>query len=644
MSDEEAPPVDEQEIRNALFTPCVTKTDLHDWVDLFLDIDLPDSLVDENSTASCTDVLWEVYDAMRLGNRPDLSRMMSYASRDSFKTLGAAVIEILCICHLGRDVGHMAAEASQSQNSQLYVKQAFARPYLRDFLTSDNDTNVRITRYVDNHGKTISPAEFKDLMPVERTMFRQVTNNIKIVICSPKGTNSLHVPFFVVDEVDLIEEPKQLRAYEESKMVPSPGRNGEMPLTLLTSTRKIAFGKVQAEIDEAPETGLQIRHWNIIDVTKACEPERHRPDLPMITMYSSQDLLRNATEDEFKSFSPELQLKYAPRKAFAGCAKCPLFFACKTRLATHQPSKSKLLKPIAYTIGKFKELSVSMSKAQLLCLKPAETGLIYSNYTPEIHMLTAAQMAEKITGDKYPPEFAKHQLIELMKQRDLQFYAGLDHGHAHNFVVVSGARDGSRMFVFDVQAGAELELEQKITLMNGSVKNWNPRIFGDTEDPSANNFISRAGYRMAKWVKGPGSVLGGIEIVRMKFMPGIGEPKLFLLRGDSGCEYLSLRLSKYHWKMDAAGKPTDIPNEKDDDECDALRYLVMNVFAPRGKIIATKEGDQRLGGEPVVQVQQQPTAQNYLQNFINQALGQSGSDGFGVAPMKAKKGKFIVDF
>jgi hypothetical protein len=49
-------------------------------------------------------------------------------------------------------------------------------------------------------------------------------------------------------------------------------------------------------------------------------------------------------------------------------------------------------------------------------------------------------------------------------------------------------------------------------------------------------------------------------------------PEMYFLKDDDGCDLLFSRLSKYHWVLDAAEKPTDVPDEEDDDECDALRY------------------------------------------------------------------------
>ena len=68
------------------------------------------------------DMVWECYSKMMYNNDPAFNRVLYYASRDGYKTLGASILELLVVFHLGRDVAHMAAIEAQSEKSQLYVK------------------------------------------------------------------------------------------------------------------------------------------------------------------------------------------------------------------------------------------------------------------------------------------------------------------------------------------------------------------------------------------------------------------------------------------------------------------------------------------------------------------------------------------
>lgn len=625
----------EDNLRRSVLVPCESKEDLHEWLMVYFGLDFPDHVVAEGSTSSPMDTIWTIYDAFRCRrfNLPDkakyaeLKEVMAYSSRDSFKTLAASALEVVVLLHMCLSVAHMAAIEKQSKKAQQYVKEMLSKEYVRDYVTVRNETRSEILRYKHRVSSVVlNHDEYEDLPITERKNYDRQWNYITIVICTMAGANSEHVPFMVVDEVDVV--PKQnVRAYEEAKLIPSQWE-GVMPITLYTSTRKFSFGLVQKELDEAHETGLQNWHWNIIDVTNRCPPERHLPDRPQIDIYFAepQGQLRGRAipMEEWSVLAPEKQALYHRTKGYAGCLKnCKLFFACKGKLV-NQPGTSNLLKDIDHTTGLFRKVSPGMANAQLLCKKPSEEGLIYPHLDRALHVLTPAQMAEKLTGDEYPPTFSRENLIELMFERGLEFASGMDHGHAHNFAVVTGARDGNRMFIIDVQSHAELEVDFKVALMDNTIKRFDSRIYGDTEDPGSNKYIKRRGYRIMDWVKEPGSVVGGIEIVRAQMYPAVGDPKLYFLADDPGVELLFARMSKYHWTLDEAGRPTNIPDEENDDECDAVRYLVMNEFKPKGRVIVDREapGEQMPAKERYIV----PTAERYLDHFIQQHLGTSAPE------------------
>jgi hypothetical protein len=576
--------------KKIIFTKCVTKAMLHRWIRLFLDLDFPDCIVDPESTSSPMDMIWEVYERAMKNDDPAFNRVLYYAARDSFKTLGAAVLELLMILHLGRDVCHMAAIKAQSGKAQSYLKKFLSRPVLRDYLDGDAKEMTVVTRYNNPRtGKNLNKEEYKALPKGENNDYIEVKNYVKVVVCTMQGANSDHVPFFVVDEVDVVRNPA---AYEEAKLIPAP-INGLLPITVLASTRKFSFGMVQKEIDNQTDSDgeqrLQIRHWNIIDVTEACPPTRHLPMLPKIPIYVDQNKLRAVSEEKYNALSDDDKENFKPEEGYAGCLQnCKLFASCHGNLATRQASKSKLLRPISHTTNQFTGigLSVPMALAQLLCKKPSTEGLIYPNFDRDVHGMDPSEMAEEITGEKYPDNFTKEQLIALMREKGLKPFSGMDFGFTHNFAVVTGFQDGQRIFIVDVIAQAELLPDQQV-LACSIIKPLNPSIFADPENRQMVMVFRKSGFKMRNWVKGPGSVLDGINIVRMHLTPPMADPRLFFLTGDPQVELLIRRMSQYHWKLDAAGKPSDVPDETDDDECDALRYLVMNVLSGKGTVIAS---------------------------------------------------------
>ena len=85
-----------EQLEAALFVLPETKEDLHQWIRVYLGINLPAVIVDPDSNSSPMDLVWELYDAARM-NKPEYSQVLAYAARDSFKTFSAAIFEMLCV-------------------------------------------------------------------------------------------------------------------------------------------------------------------------------------------------------------------------------------------------------------------------------------------------------------------------------------------------------------------------------------------------------------------------------------------------------------------------------------------------------------------------------------------------------------------
>jgi len=191
---------------------------------------------------------------------------------------------------------------------------------------------------------------------------------------------------------------------------------------------------------------------------------------------------------------------------------------------------------------------------------------------------------------------------------------------------------------------ANLELDEKVAVCE-PLKAYSPTIFGDEAQPADIKTFKRKGFHMREWSKYPGSIKAGIEVTRMKLMPAVGVPQLFLLKDDPGCEFLASRIEKYHFLTDAGGFISEEPDKDEDDEVDAMRYMVMNVFAPKGKVnipstrteledirntIAEATGNLKPG---------QPA--NFLREQIASLTGES-SDSSGTTKT-IRRGKFVFD-
>lgn len=234
----------------------------------------------------------------------------------------------------------------------------------------------------------------------------------------------------------------------------------------------------------------------------------------------------------------------------------------------------------------------------------------------------------------------------------MDFHTGMDWGYTHNWAAVTGAREGHRFFIIDVIAVPGLETMQKVEMAKTRLTHLDPTVYADPEDPASIKTFSRHGFRMKKFKK---DVLGGIEAVRAKILPGLGkEPEIFFLAGDEGCELLGQRIAQYHWVIDATQKPTDVPDDKDDDECDALRYVIQNLYGGRGKFVASVGAMEQNGQFPAGQQAnpnaspfaamfgqpQEPTYDNWMTMKIQESTGSSGIE---PGTRRGKKGGFLFD-
>jgi hypothetical protein len=443
-------------------------------------------------------------------------------------------------------------------------------------------------------GKTMRLCEVKSIEPVgHRTVYDFTLANNHTFF----GNGLLQKQ--CVDELDVI--PKQnIKAYDQAKGGIPVGRDGVTAFTLFTSTRKSRVGLVQKEIDNASSTGLVLRHWNTIDVTEPCPPSRHLPNGKPAVYYINDGLVKHIDQAAFDILPDPEKPKWYAEPGYEGCAKCRLFPACKGKLATRQKGVVKsfadggtaLLVSITEIASKFRANTPEFVTTEFLCRKPDTSGLVLPRLAEATHFKSAQQIAALVVGEDTDDGRArgvadKPSLIRFLQQVGARFYTGMDFGFSHIFAVVTIAVWGRYAFVIDAVGQSGLEIEQKIDLVQ-YLKDWNCTVYGDPEDPSAIKSFKTKGFKMIPWVKGPGTVNGGIEILRTKIYSIGAGPTLFFLEGDPMIAACFKQLAEYSFKVDAKGDFSNVPEDVDDDFCDATRYAVMNVFGKNGSL----KGDQ----------------------------------------------------
>lgn len=594
--------------------------ELQAWFRVFLGLDLPDGRIDPQSSSSPFELAWEIYTLCSEKSQKPAS-VIAYACRDGFKTLTAAALEVMVLFLFAREMSHMAAIEFQAAKCGRYVRKFLRRPHLRDFVVGNDKRNIELKWFVSPDGGYHNEAEWKVLPRARRDLCTEFAPYLTVVICSLQGANSEHVPFRVVDEIEVIRDR---RAYEEAKLNLAPSQDGGRSVTLQVSSRKFAFGIVQQEIDAAPRTGALVRWWNLVDMAQSCPPERHRPDLPKLQVLVSEEDFRAVPAGAVEDIPPEALGRFKEETAYAGCIEnCRLYPGCRGRLARTTRPSSSMHKPIDHIQYQFYEVSLNTALAQLLNRRPTEEGLIYPTFDTQRHMLGVAEAWASAFGDEPRRQVGVADFVRALREAGADFTAGMDHGFAHFFAFVVAALFNQRLFVFAVVGLQGLELHQKIAACR-PYRKLRPRIWPDMANPDDNKSFRRARFDVRRWKKKGGTVLSGIERVREIIAPALDEPRVILVREGEGVPALAVQLSQYHWKLGPDGKPTKEPEKINDDLADAFRYMVQNEFRGPQKGFDTEAEAEAAAEMAAVTASMNQTPRQT--GWLGEALARAGVD------------------
>jgi intein/homing endonuclease len=299
----------------------------------------------------------------------------------SHNTISVAILETLLLLHFQLDIGHAAATEEQSSVGLRYMENFLAS--VEPLMLTAGWMNV-----------TQNKRRFEYRTPEGKTPF------IKIVICNPKGMNSLHANVLFLDELDLAD-PKALK---EGKYITSYSK-GIHGVKVYLSTRKYAFGNMAKAIEDAPAMGYKILNWNVLDVTERCPEVRHKPGGEKKDVYVSKKLpLLTISSEEYSSLPDVEKIKFDLIKdAHEGCAKCPILPVCRMRLAEKpKTATGGFYKPITSVIQQFKENDPDSAEAQLLCFGENANILMGDGTTKPISQIAVGDSVITHTGKVRP--------------------------------------------------------------------------------------------------------------------------------------------------------------------------------------------------------------------------------------------------
>ena len=553
-----------KEIAELMFTPLESAEEVKDWARTFLDLELPLEITDPDSTSSPLDAIWQVYNTAK-NNTGDINPgYILMSCREGMKTVSVAILELLIMLHFSRTCAHGAATEEQA---------SVAIGYINDFMT------------------TISPllevSGWENMTQNKRTIKYKTSDGknpfIKIVICTKKGMNALHANFLFLDELDLADP----QAVKQGKNITGFSR-GFHGIKVYLSTRKFSFGPMQDAIDKAEEMNYRILSWNILDVTEACPPSRHKPNLPKQDMFVAKNLpLIKLTAEEFNGLPDIEKPKYdLVANAHAGCVGCKLLPVCKKRLSEKpQTATGGFYKPISSVIQKFAENDVEIAEAELMCWRPGSEGLVYPRYSDVVdkgNVLSVKRAYETLTGTPAPSNITENNIFAMIKQLELPVYCGVDWGDTHDAVIIAMVRlPNSEVWVLDSFSSPKLEIQDLVPVAINFRDRFKPiKWFADTSMPAYIRAFNRNGCSCAKFTK---DVAGGIGAVRSKIMSATGQRLLKILETHNN-KKVRTAVMKHRFILDGQGNVTMKPDDDSgiSDICDTLRYLGQNMFPISG--------------------------------------------------------------
>lgn len=591
---------EQKQLRDNLLLPCQSKEHFQAWLYTYLGVDLVDHTVSRFSTTNPLDAAWVIYEHAMFYSGYDPLKIMFVASRSSQKTLLMAAIETAVMLHDKRDVLHFAAIELQASVCWGYVQNFFGRPYLRDLIVG-KPTADQLKLRIPNIAKP--SAEPQEVIA-------------KVLSITPATVQGQHAPFVAIDELLTLQHGKR-KAFEDINGIPDSDKyTGKPYIRAEISSRKGAFSVVEERIASADETGLMVKSWNVLDMTKMC-PDSRSGVIPT-TYYGSPSLGSVLMPQDYEQLLLTDKQKYYEVKGFEGCTSCPIASFCLSDLKNQQ-SKSKALKPIEKLISDYKSNSLEWWLSQALSLMPSSEGLIYSKFKKERHVKTVVEIWREVTGDKSPmPVVGIHKLIDKLHELNYRFTAGLDHtgGTGYAAIIIVATSPNNRMtYVLESYAETKLDIEDVMVQLT-RLKNlyrFN-QIYADPAWADKNKLLTKKGYAVNS--KFERDVETGIEILRAKIMAADGTIGVYFL--DDKTKHVQNELTKYHYKENSDGSFAEEPEDSFNDSLDALRYVFVNIFGKHGKVMApelTKEDKDLIHKEMVGNI----SLEEWLQQKITEA-------------------------
>lgn len=611
-----------EEIKNKLILkPLNSVEELRAWMYLFFNIDFPSGVVYPTSTHGPADAMWRIYELMKTGESKDIPQITMLSSRDSFKTLSAAALEVLCFTHFRISIAHAAAVVDQSDKAVQYANGFFRdiRPYLEYHGWRRATDNKKKIEWITDTGESIY---------------------LRILVMSIRGMNSEHLPMLFIDEVDIVQD---IRALKEAKMVPSVYKQ-YFPLTVYLSTRKFAGGLMEKTLKETIAAGGEVLRWNILDVTERITKEIAQAHKPKITRYISRSLPNeNLSPEEWQLLPDEKKNNYEKFEAYAGIANHPLLPVMKNYLVDRPEYDSGgLYKPLVAVSNNFKQVPPDMGEAQLLCNKPSTSGLVYPRFDSQKNVLSVKQAIERLIGDDVGIDSFEY-LKDHIKSLGITVVGGGDWGYTDYTVLgIIALMPGGEAWLLDTFIMQHLELDDIVKYGKELQDTWNvDRWYVDQNYPAYLKTLKRkAGMKCPSFKK---VVEDGITGLQGKIVDSNNVRRFFIIDTPNNKVVIDA-FGEYKWQLDGKGEVIEGKpyHDKDGvaDIMDMIRYPAQNLFIKGKKPSYTSSGELKdlKSSQPIEKTKE--IVSHFNENMMKDKIHELATKTSGASQVR-KKGKIF---
>lgn len=607
-----------------LFKTLSSKEELRAWLYLFFDIEFPMGVVYPTSTHGPVEAMWRIYELIKTGDSQFIPEVAMLASRDSYKTLSASAIEVLCMVHFRLRVAHMAAIKQQSAKAVEYTNAFFRKlePYLAaKGWKRSTDSKTKIGWITE---------EQEDIYLV-------------VIPATVAGANSEHCPLLFIDEIDVIQDPNALK---EAKGIPSMYK-GFFPLTVNLSTRKFAGGLMEKTLKKIESNGGEILRWNILDVSRKISDDVARSNEPRVPRYVSANLpMENISVEQWEALPDKDKNKYELLEAYAGIADHPLLPVMKNYLVDRsEEDVGVLYKPVISVLNIFRGVDNDMADAQYLCNKPSLSGLVYPRFDNKLNVLSVREATNRLLGDDGEHDSFEY-LKNLITNLGITIIGGGDWGYTdYTALGVLAMMPTGEVWILDLIWEKYLEIDDIVKHVKSLQTEWNiDKWYVDQNYPSYIKTLKRkAKIRCPSFFK---NVSDGITALQSKIVDSLGNRRFYVIDVPSNRPIIDA-FSEYRWKLNSIGEIVEgVPHHDKDgvsDIMDMLRYPAQNLFLKgRGVdlLVAGKGTPRRPDISPTAKELKERADKVNTQlmlNKINELTGGKSS-----SFKKKKKGKIVI--